>query len=70
MATDSNTARLIDGRALAANLRTEIASGVAKLKAETGVTPGLAVVLVGENPASVSYVTAKEKACREAGMYS
>ncbi|MBO6168204.1 MAG: bifunctional methylenetetrahydrofolate dehydrogenase/methenyltetrahydrofolate cyclohydrolase FolD [Kiritimatiellae bacterium] len=61
---------IIDGKKLAANLRAEIASGAAALKAEKGVTPGLAVILVGENPASVSYVTAKEKACAEAGMYS
>ena len=62
--------KLIDGKQLAANLRGEIAAGVAALKAEKGVTPGLAVILVGDNPASVSYVTAKEKACKEAGMYS
>jgi len=62
--------KLIDGRKLAADLRAEIAAGVAALKAEKGVTPGLAVILVGENPASVSYVTAKEKACAEAGMLS
>ena len=55
-------AKLIDGKQLAANLRGEIAAGVAVLKAEKGVTPGLAVILVGDNPASVSYVTAKEKA--------
>ena len=64
------SAKLIDGKALAKNLRGEIAAGVAALKAEKNVTPGLAVILVGENPASVSYVTAKEKACTEAGMYS
>ena len=64
------SAKLIDGKVLAANLRGEIAAGVATLKAEKGVTPGLAVILVGDNPASVSYVTAKEKACAEAGMYS
>ena len=63
-------AKLIDGKQLAANLRGEIAAGVAALKVEKGVTPGLAVILVGDNPASVSYVTAKEKACAEAGMYS
>ena len=63
-------AKIIDGKQLAANLRSEIAAGTAALKAKTGVTPGLAVVLVGDNPASVSYVTAKEKACIEAGMYS
>ncbi|MCQ2395293.1 MAG: bifunctional methylenetetrahydrofolate dehydrogenase/methenyltetrahydrofolate cyclohydrolase FolD [Kiritimatiellae bacterium] len=63
-------ATLIDGKKLAADTRAEIAAGVAALKAEKGVTPGLAVILVGENPASISYVTAKEKACQEAGMYS
>jgi len=62
--------KVIDGKQLAQNLRGEIAAGVAALKAEKGVVPGLAVILVGENPASVSYVTAKEKACAEAGMYS
>lgn len=62
--------KTIDGKLLARNLREEIAARVAKLKAEKGVVPGLAVILVGENPASVSYVTAKEKACAEAGMYS
>ena len=63
-------AQLIDGKKLAADTRAEIARGVAALKAEKGVTPGLAVILVGDNPASVSYVTAKEKACQEAGMLS
>ncbi len=63
-------AQIIDGKKLAAETRAEIAAGVAALKSEKGVTPGLAVILVGDNPASVSYVTAKEKACREAGMYS
>lgn len=63
-------AKAIDGKLLAQNLRGEIAAGVAALKAEKGVTPGLAVILVGDNPASVSYVTAKEKACAEAGIMS
>ena len=62
--------KTIDGRELARKTRAEIAAGVAALKAERGVTPGLAVILVGDNPASVSYVTAKEKACAEAGMAS
>ena len=65
-----SSTKTIDGKQLAANLRKEIADGVSRLKAEKGVTPGLAVILVGDNPASVSYVTAKEKACREAGMLS
>ena len=64
------SAQVIDGKKLAADTRAEIAAGVAALKAEKGITPGLAVILVGDNPASVSYVTAKEKACIEAGMYS
>ncbi len=63
-------AELIDGKKLAAETRAQIAAGVAALKAEKGVTPGLAVILVGDNPASVSYVTAKEKACVAAGMNS
>ena len=62
--------KIIDGKELAKSLRAEIAEKTAKLKAEKGVTPGLAVILVGDNPASVSYVTAKEKACAEAGMLS
>ena len=63
-------ADILDGKKLAADLRAEIAAGVARLKAERGVTPGLAVVLAGDNPASVSYVTAKERACAEAGIMS
>lgn len=62
--------QLIDGKALAKRMREEIAADVAALKAERSVVPGLAVVLVGEDPASVSYVTAKERACAEAGMRS
>ena len=69
---DNNMQRaaVIDGRILAQRLRGEIADGVAALKAAKGVVPGLAVILVGDNPASVSYVTAKEKACAEAGIMS
>ena len=63
-------AQTIDGKKLAADMRAEIARGVAGLREKNGVTPGLAVILVGDNPASVSYVTAKERACREAGMLS
>lgn len=62
--------KIIDGKALAAETRAEIAAETKKLVEETGVRPGLGVILVGENPASVSYVTAKEKACAEAGMAS
>ncbi|MFZ4780514.1 MAG: bifunctional methylenetetrahydrofolate dehydrogenase/methenyltetrahydrofolate cyclohydrolase FolD [Terrimicrobiaceae bacterium] len=64
------SAQILDGKQLAAQMRVEIARRVAELKMKHGITPGLAVVLVGEDPASVSYVTAKEKACEEAGMFS
>lgn len=63
------TARIIDGKQIAAQMREELKQKVAALKAK-GVTPGLAVVLVGDDPASKSYVTAKEKACEEIGIYS
>ena len=67
---NNSSARVIDGKELARRTRLEIAAGVAALKAEHGIVPGLAVILVGDNPASVSYVTAKEKACAEVGMLS
>ena len=60
-------ARLIDGKALAKRIRAEVAADVAELR-RRGVTPGLAVVLVGDDPASAVYVGAKERASREAGM--
>lgn len=61
-------ARIIDGKAFAASLRERVALGVAKLKASHGVTPGLAVILVGEDPASQVYVRNKGKATVAAGM--
>ena len=64
------SASILDGKQLAADMRADIATQVAKLKKEAGVTPGLGVILIGVDPASTSYVTAKEKACDEAGMYS
>ena len=63
------TAQLIDGNALSRSLRTEVASRSAALKLQ-GITAGLAVVLVGENPASQVYVRNKVKACEEAGLHS
>ena len=62
-------ADLIDGRAIAKRVRAEAAERAKKL-AERGIKPGLAVVLVGEDPASVVYTSAKSKAAEEAGMYS
>ena len=63
-------ARVIDGKAYAAGLRARIGKAVAGLKAAHGLTPGLAVVLVGENPASQVYVRNKAKQTAEAGMAS
>ncbi|HEY4029480.1 MAG TPA: bifunctional methylenetetrahydrofolate dehydrogenase/methenyltetrahydrofolate cyclohydrolase FolD [Caulobacteraceae bacterium] len=63
-------ARIIDGKAFAAGLRARIAEDVAKLKALHRVQPGLAVVLVGEDPASQIYVRSKGEQTKEAGMHS
>ncbi|WP_353139158.1 bifunctional methylenetetrahydrofolate dehydrogenase/methenyltetrahydrofolate cyclohydrolase FolD [Limnohabitans sp.] len=63
------TAQLIDGNALSKLLRAQIAIDTAALKAK-GLTPGLAVVLVGDNPASQVYVRNKVKACEDAGLHS
>ncbi len=62
-------AEIIDGKAIAAGLREEIAADTSELVRQ-GVTPGLAVVLVGEDPASRVYVSMKEKACAAAGIFS
>ena len=63
------TAQIIDGKQVAADMRAELKDEVAKLK-EQGIIPGLGVILVGEDPASKSYVTAKERTCEEIGIYS
>jgi methylenetetrahydrofolate dehydrogenase (NADP+)/methenyltetrahydrofolate cyclohydrolase len=63
-------AEIIDGKAFAAEVRGRVAEHVARLKAEHGITPGLAVVLVGEDPASQVYVRNKGKQTVEAGMHS
>lgn len=62
------TAKIIRGAEVAAQIQEELKEGVKKLK-EKGITPGLGVVLVGEDPASVSYVTAKAKAAAEIGIH-
>ena len=64
------TATLIDGKARAAKLRTELAAEVTALQAKTGQVPGLAVVLVGDDPASKVYVKNKAEQTREVGMNS
>ena len=63
------TAKIIDGNALSAQLRTDVAQRVTALKAK-GITPGLAVIMVGDNAASQVYVRNKVKSCTEAGMHS
>ena len=62
-------AQIIDGKKISAQIREEIAAEVAQMKAE-GIIPGLAVIIVGENPASKVYVRNKGKGCAEVGMYS
>jgi methylenetetrahydrofolate dehydrogenase (NADP+)/methenyltetrahydrofolate cyclohydrolase len=63
------TARILDGKAVAAQIRSEVAERVRAL-ADTGITPGLAAVLVGDDPASRIYVGAKHKACADVGIHS
>ncbi len=64
------TAHIIDGKALSTQLRTEVAARAVTLRAKSGVTPGLAVILVGDNQASQVYVRNKVKACEEVGFHS
>lgn len=61
-------ATIIDGKAIAARVRGEVAAAVRELSARTGSSPGLATVLVGDDPASDVYVRAKQRACVEVGM--
>lgn len=68
MAASASTASVIDGKAAAAELREDLARRVARLKEERGVTPGLAVILVGDDPASAIYVRNKGRAAARAGM--
>jgi methylenetetrahydrofolate dehydrogenase (NADP+)/methenyltetrahydrofolate cyclohydrolase len=64
------TARILNGNELAAELRTEVAEGVSLLVSTSGVTPGLAAVLVGDDAASAVYVRNKARACADAGIFS
>ncbi|MGQ9455292.1 MAG: bifunctional 5,10-methylenetetrahydrofolate dehydrogenase/5,10-methenyltetrahydrofolate cyclohydrolase [Armatimonadota bacterium] len=64
------SAQILDGAALAKQIRADVAGKVQRLKAERGITPRLSVVLVGEDPASVTYTRMKKKACEAAGMIS
>jgi methylenetetrahydrofolate dehydrogenase (NADP+)/methenyltetrahydrofolate cyclohydrolase len=64
------TAKIISGTEVARQVRERIAQEVVKLRQETGITPGLVTILVGANPASVSYVTGKQRTAKELGFYS
>ena len=64
------TARLLEGKVFAAKLKEEAGKKAQELKAKYGIAPGLAVIIVGENPASQVYVRNKHKACTELGFYS
>ncbi|MCL4234155.1 MAG: bifunctional methylenetetrahydrofolate dehydrogenase/methenyltetrahydrofolate cyclohydrolase FolD [Deltaproteobacteria bacterium] len=64
------TAKILSGKEISEQIRAEIAEGTRALVASTGVAPGLVTILVGENPASVSYVTAKQKAAHDLGFHS
>ena len=64
------TAKLINGNEIAQQIREELKQETSRLKEKSNVVPGLVTILVGENPASVSYVTAKQKTSKELGFYS
>lgn len=63
-------AQIIDGKAISAAMRNELKQQIFAMQEEQGITPGLAVIVVGENPASATYVRVKEKACAEVGITS
>lgn len=63
-------AKIIDGKAVSANVKTAVAEETARLRAERGLVPGLAVIIVGDDPASRVYVDNKKKACAAVGFYS
>ena len=64
------TAEIIDGKYISSQIRNELSAEVASLHSKTGHTPGLAVVLVGDDPASATYVRNKGIACDEVGITS
>jgi 5,10-methylene-tetrahydrofolate dehydrogenase/methenyl tetrahydrofolate cyclohydrolase len=64
------TAKLIDGKGIAKSIQQELTEEVAQLKEKHGIVPGLATVLVGDNPASKTYVRMKQKRCKEVGIHS
>jgi methylenetetrahydrofolate dehydrogenase (NADP+) / methenyltetrahydrofolate cyclohydrolase len=67
---ETKTAKLLDGKALAAKIQQELSVGITQLQPKIGRPPGLAVLMVGDNPASTAYVRNKEKACAKVGIAS
>ena len=63
-------ARLIDGKAIAEQIHAETSAEIARLKSQHNLTPGLAVVLIGDDPASAAYVASKDKMCAQLGIHS
>ncbi len=68
--TETKMAQLLDGKALATKIYTKLAEEIAQLQPQIGRNPGLAVLMVGDNPASVAYVRGKERACEKVGIAS
>ncbi len=64
------SAKIIDGKEIAKQVQEEVKEAVAKMEAEHGYTPGLATVLVGEDPASATYVRSKQRTCEKLGIRS
>lgn len=67
---DEKTAKLLDGKALAEKIQQELSTTIKKLQSQIGRPPGLAVLMVGDNPASAAYVRGKERACEKIGIAS
>ncbi|MFM2063661.1 MAG: hypothetical protein RLZZ507_3332 [Cyanobacteriota bacterium] len=70
MTMETQTAKILDGKALAAKIQKELAATITELQPKIGRPPGLAVLMVGDNPASAAYVSNKEKACAKVGITS
>jgi methylenetetrahydrofolate dehydrogenase (NADP+) / methenyltetrahydrofolate cyclohydrolase len=67
---ETKTAKLLDGKAIAAKIQQDLSVGITQLQSKIGRPPGLAVLMVGDNPASAAYVRNKEKACAKVGIAS
>lgn len=70
MTMETKTAKILDGKALAAKIQKELGATIAEVQPKIGRPPGLAVLMVGDNPASAAYVSNKEKACAKVGIAS